>query len=392
MDPKTCYNYGDKTKKQENGSMESITKILGGSQMLLGVSYEIQDVFEEYLTEEHRTFLAMLRVLDSTDVSYTSCYQGRGRMPYEDQPMIRAFLARHFFKIESTTELLLRLKSDSNLRRICGFEKVPSESTFSRRMKKYSEKHLMEQILVSMVSKSHEGTIVGHISRDSTAIIAREKPVNKKKEVKPEKKKRGRPKKGEMRFEKPPKRLTRQIKMKAHPSIKELNQDCSWGCKQNSQGNIQFWKGYKLHLDVTDMGIPVSAVVTGANVHDSQVSLPLEKMSEKRVIHLYSLMDAAYDAPEIREYSQARGRIALIDQNKRRKDSREPMDPAQKARFKIRSTVERTNSHLKDWLLPAKLLVKGFRKVNFVLMAGVVCLAALKILQQFILPTLHPDG
>ena len=43
--------------------MKSITEILGGSQMLLGISYEIQDIFEEYLTEEHRSFLAMLRVL-----------------------------------------------------------------------------------------------------------------------------------------------------------------------------------------------------------------------------------------------------------------------------------------------------------------------------------------
>jgi transposase len=371
--------------------MKSITKILGGSQMLLGVSYEIQDVFEEYLSKEHRTFLSMLRVIESTEVVYGSPYQGRGRMPNEDQPMIRSFLAKHFFKIESTSELLLRLKSDSNLRRICGFQKIPSESTFSRRMKNYSEKHLMEQILAPMVSSIYEGRIVGHISRDSTAIVAREKPVNKKKEVKPAKRKVGRPKKGEAKQEKKQRRLARQIKMKAQESIKALNQDCTWGCKQNSQGNIQFWKGYKLHLDVTDMGIPISAVVTGANVHDSQVSLPLEKMSEKRVTHLYSLMDAAYDAPEIRGYSEAKGRIALVDQNKRRKDNREPMDPAEKQRFKIRSTVERTNSHLKDWLLPTKLLVKGFRKVNFVLMAGVVCLAALKILQQIILPKLQSD-
>jgi len=249
----------------------------------------------------------------------------------------------------------------------------------------------MEQMLETMVRKVHEGRVVGHISRDSTAIIAREKPVNKKQEVKPAKRKVGRPKKGESKQEKKLKRLARQLKMKAQESIKELNQDCAWGCKKNSQGNVQFWKGYKLHLDVTDMGIPVSAVVTGANVHDSQASLPLEKMSEKRVVHLYSVMDAAYDAPEIREYSEGKGRIALIDQNKRRKDNREPMDPAQKQRFKIRSTVERTNSHLKDWLLPAKLLVKGFRKVNFVLMAGVVCLAALKILQQFILPTVQSE-
>ena len=102
-------------------------------------------------------------------------------------------------------------------------------------------------------------------------------------------------------------------------------------------------------------------------------------------------MDAAYDALEIRNYSAAKGRIALIDHNKRRKDSRPPMDPAQKKRFGIRSTVERSNSHLKDWLLPAKLMVKGIKKVTFILMSGVVCLAAMKILQYFILPALQSE-
>jgi hypothetical protein len=38
--------------------MKSITEILGGSQMLLGLSYEIQDIVEEYLTEKPRTFSA----------------------------------------------------------------------------------------------------------------------------------------------------------------------------------------------------------------------------------------------------------------------------------------------------------------------------------------------
>jgi len=44
---------------------------------------------------------------------------------------------------------------------------------------------------------------------------------------------------------------------------KALNTDCAWGCKKNSLGNVSFWKGYKLHLDVTEMGIPVTAILTG---------------------------------------------------------------------------------------------------------------------------------
>ena len=52
------------------------------------------------------------------------------------------------------------------------------------------------------------------------------------------------------------------------------------------------------------------------------------------------------------------------------------MDPAMKQRYKICSTVERANAHLKDWLWPSKIIVRGYSKVNFTLMAGVnaICL------------------
>lgn len=168
--------------------------------------------------------------------------------------------------------------------------------------------------------------------------------------------------------------------MKPGKAIKDLNSACAWGYKKNSQGKAQYWKGYKLHFDVTDFGIPVTVVVTGANVHDSQTAIPMEKMTEKSVTHLYSLMDAAYDAPEIRNYIRDKRRVDLIDHNKRRKDTREPMDPVMKSRFKIRSTVERSYAHLKNWLLPGKIMVKGQAKVSFTLMTRVLCLAAIKIL------------
>ncbi len=115
----------------------------------------------------------------------------------------------------------------------------------------------------------------------------------------------------------------------------------------------------------------------------------MEKITNRTITHLYSLMDAAYDASEIYTYITAQGRVALIDRNKRRNDTRKPMDLAEKARFRIRSTVERSNSHLKDWLLPSKLMVRGYSKITFCLMTGVVCLAALKILQYFIVPILE---
>jgi len=53
----------------------------------------------------------------------------------------------------------------------------------------------------------------------------------------------------------------------------------------------------------------------------------------------------------------------------------------EKEQYKARTVVERANSHLKDYLLPKSIYVKGYRKVNFVLQIGVLCLAAIKILQ-----------
>jgi hypothetical protein len=188
------------------------------------------------------------------------------------------------------------------------------------------------------------------------------------------------------------KRLAKQARQKASVSIAQLDMECAWGCKKNSQGNVTFWKGYKLHLDVTDMGIPVTAVVTGANIHDSQVAIPMEKLTERKIHHLYSLMDSAYDAQDIRTFIEGKGRVAIIDGNRRRSEGARSFDPAEKERFKIRSTVERANSHLKDWLIGGKVYVRGIRKVSFHLMSGVVCLAAVKILQYLVIPQQDADA
>ena len=52
--------------------------------------------------------------------------------------------------------------------------------------------------------------------------------------------------------------------------------------KKNAQGYKISWKGYKLHLDTACCGVPISAVLTGANVHDSRVALPLMRISAQR--------------------------------------------------------------------------------------------------------------
>jgi hypothetical protein len=133
---------------------------------------------------------------------------------------------------------------------------------------------------------------------------------------------------------------------------------------------VSFWKGYKLHLDVSDTGFPLTAVVTGTNVHDSQLAIPMEQLTEKKVLFCYSLMDSAYDSKGIDEFIRSHGRVPIIDVNKRR--DHPPLDPAKQERYKIRTTVERANSHLKDNLIPRAIYVKGYKKVSFVLMPAVM--------------------
>jgi transposase len=368
--------------------MKSITEILGGAQLLLDVSFDLQGIFEEYLTTEQRAFLVTLRVIEENVPLRDQLYQGRGRIPYRDLPFFRAFIGKSFLQIPTTEKLIERLHADGNLRRICGFTRVPSAPSFSRRFSRFADTAVMDQTLNLMVGMHLKDHLVGHILRDSTAIEAREKPRNAKKDVAPKAekpRKRGRPRKGEPKAEKKANRIATQARQKASAALSALNTVCCWGCKRNSQGNVSFWKGYKLHLDVTDMGIPVTAVVTGANVHDSQLAIPMEKLTERKVQHLYTLMDAAYDAQPIKDYIEGKGRVAIIDGNKRRAEVGNSFDPAQKERFKIRSTVERANSQLKDWFFSGKLYVRGIRKVRCHLMCGVVCLAAVKILQHFIL-------
>jgi hypothetical protein len=365
--------------------MKTISQIIAGAQALLNVSYDLKGCFEEYLSDEYKTFLHMLRVIEEQVPTLIRPYAGTGRIPYQYTPFIRSFLAKGYFGIEKTSQLIQRLKGEPNLRLLCGFTDVPGKATFSRALEFLSGQRILEQTLDGIVTMAHKDLVVYHVNRDSTAIQAREKVVKKAEEQagKPAKK-RGRPAKDTPKAPKEPTVIEKQAKQDAKTSLEGIDKECAWGCKKNSEGNVSFWKGYKLHLDVSDTGFPLTAIVTGANVHDSQLAIPMEQLTEMKVPFCYSLMDSAYDSKVIDEYIRSRGRIPIIDPNKRKDNDRPPLDPAKQERYNIRTTVERANSHLKDSLIPRSIYVKGYKKVSFVLMAGVICLAALKYLQLFI--------
>ena len=300
--------------------------------------------------------------------------------PLEDRvALANAFIAKAIYNLTTTTALIDRLHCDPVMRRICGWEKrkdIPHYSTFSRAFAEFAEIDLASRIHEKFIKDHHSECIIGHVSRDGTAIEAREKAVVKpKKKKKDDKvKKQGRPKKGEEKPAPDPTRLERQLEMSIEQMLTDLPKECDIGCKKNSKGFTISWKGYKLHIDTIDGDIPVSAVLTSASTHDSQAALPLSKLTATRITNLYDLMDAAYDSIIIRENSTALGHVPLIDFNHRSPNDTREFAPHEKARYKERSSAERVNSNLKDNFGGRQIRVRGNQKVMLHLMFGLLAL------------------
>ena len=337
------------------------------------------------LSENLRQFVTVceLAQLDKHMRPYANQHLGRRKAPRVD--FAKAFVAKAVFNMPTTKDLVERLDADARLRRLCGWEfagDVPSESTFSRAFDEFAKGRLGDVVHEAMVKEHLGGRLAGHISRDSTAIAVREKAASAAKDktaAKP-KHKRGRPKKGEQRPAPEPKRLDQQPGRSLGENLADLPKQCAWGCKKNSQGKVEHWKGYKAHVDCIDGGIPISVIVTSASTHDSQAAIPLAQMSAGRVTSLYDLMDAAYDAAAIHEFSRRLGHVPIIDPN-RRSGEAIPMAPAETLRFKERTTVERFNSDLKDNHGGRFVRVRGGAKVALHLMFGVIAITGLQLIR-----------
>ena len=354
------------------------------------------------LTEEvgpllgtHRRFVA---ALDLVGVEGFVGAQGSGPgRPAEDRrALARAFLAKAVWDLPTTRHLIDRLGADPALRRLCCWSRlgdIPSEATFSRAFAEFSASRLAQRMHEALVVDVLGGALIGHVSRDSTAINGREAAVAKPK-VKTPKRRPGRPRRGEERPKTPP-RLERQANgMSLSAMLDDLPKLCDRGTKRNARGMLETWRGYKLHIDTADCGVPLSAILTSASVHDSQAAIPLATMTAGRVTNLYDLMDAAYDAREIHEVSKRLGHVPVIDTNPRRdkalKEARNREARAQRAashpdirsvRYRIRTTVERTNARLKDEFGARHVRVRGPTKVACHLMFGLLALAADQIIR-----------
>ena len=347
------------------------------------------------LGDRYQLFITVLEFV-RVEQHLPCCRSLRGRPQQDRAAMARAFIAKAVFQIDTTRALLERLANDRALRRLCGWQSiraVPSEATFSRAFAGFAEGALPSRLHEALIENTMQEQLVGHVSRDATAIEGREKPTPKPKQPAKPKRKRGRPRKGEER-PKEPSRLQRQQQMTLPEMLDDLPHACDVGTKRNAKGHQESWIGYKLHIDAGDGGIPLSCILTSASVHDSQVAIPLATTTAARVTNLYDLMDAAYDAAEIKAHSEALGHVPIIDVNPRNSAARKRdlqqdakarrtlgQVDAKEVRYRERSTVERVNGRLKDEFGARQVRVRGHSKVLCHLMFGVLALTVDQLLR-----------
>ena len=164
-------------------------------------------------------------------------WKGKGRPLSSRLAIAKAFIAKIVYNCANTRVLIDHITQSPSLRRLCGWETrsdIPSESTFSRAFDKFASDELSQKIHETMIKLHYNPKLAGHISRNSSAIEAREKAVPKPKEESKESsvpKKRGRPKKGEKPDPKPPRRLELQSDRSLEENISDLPSDCDYGSK-----------------------------------------------------------------------------------------------------------------------------------------------------------------
>ena len=335
----------------------------------------------------------LIKILDFAQIENNITVVKITNTPKDREEIARAFIAKSVYNMQTTRDLIDRLSVDRTLRVLCGWRyanKIPSESKFSRVFTELSDLKIAEKTHEKFIEEYLSDTLFLYNANDATAMPLREKPIKKLKEEPKAKRKRGRPKKGEKVEPKKPKILEQQKNMNTtEEMLSLLSTKCGVGIKQNSKGYKETWIGGKLHISAVDGDIPITAIYTGANVHDSSVAVPLIKETSRKVSYLFDLLDAGYDADIIREYSKLHGHRPIIDINP--KNSKElkakiALIKEEKEKFKFlhmplssdihhynqRSMVERVNKYIKDDFGCKSIYYQGATKVASVLQFAIL--------------------
>lgn len=340
---------------------------------------------DEPLTAQHQELiwlLAALRVEEVIDGPYR--WHRVGVVPHDRRKLARAFLVKAWLGLAQTKDLHDRLRVDRPLRTLCGWQagdRLPSRSTFSRAFAALAHSGLLDQLHALRVQEYLGDGVTLHVSRDSTAIAAREAQV-KTGPPRPRSATGGWQRPSRAGQPSPPRRLPRQVTQSVEEALAELPTHCSMGAKRHGCGLVTAWRGYKFHVDVTDEGIPVAALTTAAAVNDNQVAIPLMRLTSSRLRYCYDLMDCGYQGPEIRHVAESLGHVAIVAPQPRKTKRLVPLEPDRQRHYRARTTVERFYSQFKDGGATRQVWVRGHAKVH------ATCMCALLVVFAKLLPTL----
>ena len=341
----------------------------------------LRECLDDPLTEKQKDLIMILEVIEIERYVAHLNASWTGRPPEDRCALARSFVGKAVYNLDNTRMLIDLLHNMPPLRKICGFVQrsdIPSESTFSRAFQEFALYGLGDIVHLALVRAHLSDELIGHVSRDATAIEGNERPLKKEKKVKAPKK-RGRPKKGEIREPKEETRLAVQVDQSPSEALQDIPVHCDTGTKKNAKGYKETWIGYKLHIDTACNGLPLTAILTSASLHDNQVAIPMMKLTAQRVTSFYDLMDSAYDAESIYHVSRSLGHVPIIDKNRRH--GAIPFSPAERIRYHERTAAERTNGRLKEEFGGSHVKVRGHVKVTLHLMFGIIALFADQLLR-----------
>ena len=229
--------------------------------------------------ERYELFVAVLELVRVE--ALLPYFRGQVGRPEEDRAALaRAFIAKAVFDIPTTRGLIERLEVDGRLCRLCGWSgagRLPSEATFSRAFSEFAESRLANRLHETLIARTMDGHLVEHISRDATAIEAREKAAPKPKAAKPKRSQAGAATQG------------RGAGEGAEPAGTATDDEPSADAGRPAEG-LRFAippPGSGTSCTSTRPMAGFSCIMTSAT-HDSQVAIPLVKAG--RVENLYDLM------------------------------------------------------------------------------------------------------
>ena len=336
------------------------------------------------LDENQKLFVNAAEATNLERIAIMYGWCGNGRKPSSRLSIFKLLLMKHIWNIPTSKDALAAVRHSPSMRRLCGWEckyDIPSESTVSRAFEEFAKDKIATSIFRDFIASVTKDRIVIHRSIDSTEIDARERAATPKEKETVARDAAIRAKIDSNTMDYNALMLQKERSLETNLSL--LPKLCDWGCKRNSKGKTQYWRGYKFHIAVADGDFPIAACLTSASLHDSRAAIPLMQMADESALSLYDLEDAAYDAKEIVDFSKGNGHVPIIDKNPRRggfqdddKGERRVRIPsAEKVRFRNRSSVERVNSHLHDAHGGRTIRVRGYSKVLLHLMLGLLVIA-----------------